>query len=288
MAQQIIYPLSTQPTIRVPPIKTQGIKTKLVQFIRDTINTNGVTRWVEPFLGSGVVAFNIKPKKALMGESNPYIINFYKAIQDGVISAKMVREYLSKEGNLLEVCGEKHYYSIRERFNRTHNPLDFLFLNRAGFNGLIRFNSKGGYNVPFCRKPKRFSKSYITKITNQVAWIESILCGNMKWKLLSSDWRDVVRQTNKGDFIYLDPPYSGRDTNYYSAWGNDDLKDLARFLSSTECRFGLSLWYENRYRKNEDVDHLFGGFHIHKHEHFYHVGATENLRNSITEVLITN
>ena len=289
MAQQIIHTLPIHSTIRVPPIKTQGIKTKLVTFIRDTIKTDGMTwRWVEPFLGSGVVAFNMCPERALMGESNPHIINFYKGIQDGTISARTVREYLSKEGALLETHGEKHYYNIRDRFNSSHHPLDFLFLNRAGFNGLIRFNSKGGYNVPFCRKPKRFSKSYITKITNQVAWVESLLHGNKKWDLITSDWRDVVRQTDEHDFMYLDPPYSGRDTNYYSMWGHEDLRDLAKFLSSAKCGFGLSLWYENRYRKNEDVDCLFGRFTIHKHEHFYHVGATESLRNSITEVLITN
>ena len=288
MAQETVQFDRVQATVRVPPIKTQGIKTKLVPFIRSAIKVNHAGRWLEPFLGSGVVMFNMRPERALVGESNPHIINFYKGIQDGNITAGAVREYLVQEGELLSRYGGDHYYEIRARFNSSHDPLDFLFLNRAGFNGLIRFNSKGGYNVPFCRKPERFSKSYVTKITNQVAWVESLLHDNWNWELVAADWRDVVRHANEDDFLYLDPPYSGRNTNYYGVWEYTDLLDLAKFLKGTQCRFGLSIWYENRYRKNEDVDDLFGGFTIQKHEHFYHVGATENLRNSIIEALITN
>ena len=88
-----------------------------------------------------------------------------------------------------------------------------------------------------------------------------------------------MRQTDGGDFLYMDPPYSGRNANYYGAWSDDDLRDLLGYLSSTKCKFAPSLWYENQYRKNDDVDSLFGDFTIHKHEHFYHVGATEGLRS---------
>ena len=144
------------------------------------IETDGAVRWVEPFLGSGVVAFNMRPKTALVGDSNPHIIAFYKGVQDGSITPGGVMEFLAKEGELLSKRGEDHYYEVRDRFNSSHGPLDFLFLNRAGFNGLVRFNSNGGYNVPFCRKPRRFSKSYVTKITNQVAWVESFLRWNWK------------------------------------------------------------------------------------------------------------
>ena len=280
--------LNVRAKVRVPPIKTQGIKTKLVPFIRKTKRLRTADRWIEPFLGSGVVMFNLAPRRALAGESNPHIVNFYKGIQNGDITAKSVRDFLSKEGRRLYDTGGDHYYEVRDRFNANGDPLDFLFLNRSGFNGLIRFNSKGGYNVPFCRKPQRFSKAYVTRITNQVAWVASALRHNSDWNIQAADWRDTLKQASSGDFLYLDPPYSGRHAGYYNVWGEDDLRDLADLLADTECRFGLSLWYENHYRKNEDVDSLFGGFTVAKYEHFYHVGSTENLRNSITEALITN
>lgn len=273
--------------IMIPPIKTQGIKTKLVRFIRDTLNMSGKERLIEPFLGSGVVAFNLAPKLVLAGDNNPHVVNFYNAIQDGSITACVVREFLTKEGGRLAV-DEGHYYEIRDRFNSSADPLDFLFLNRSGFNGLIRFNSKGKYNVPFCRKPGRFSKTYITKITNQVAWVESVFGNNPEWIIQTADWHDTVQEARDGDVLYLDPPYSGRYANYCTMWARSDLEDLATFLTETDCKFGLSLWYENRYRHNDDVDVLFGQFTVEKYEHFYHLGSTEDLRNSITEALITN
>lgn len=63
------------PTL-VPPIKCQGIKTKLVPFIQDTLDWDGNGTWYEPFLGSGVVLFNIQPERAIVSDRNEYIIHF--------------------------------------------------------------------------------------------------------------------------------------------------------------------------------------------------------------------
>ncbi|PSJ80557.1 DNA adenine methylase [Neisseria iguanae] len=66
-------------------------------------------------------------------------------------------EYLSREGGLFLGKGEAHYYTIWKRFNQDAEPLDFLFFNRAGFNGMIRFNKKGEFSIPFCCKLNRFA-----------------------------------------------------------------------------------------------------------------------------------
>lgn len=55
--------------IIVPPIKSQGIKTKLVPWIKECASHVSYDRWVEPFMGTGVVAFNIQPKSALLCDS---------------------------------------------------------------------------------------------------------------------------------------------------------------------------------------------------------------------------
>ena len=278
--------LNEKTLIKVPPIKTQGIKTKLVRFIAESIRWDGNGKWIEPFFGSGVVLFNISPKKALATESNIHIVNLYKSIQSNEITAQIVRSFLEQEGKKLEKHGESYYYEVRDRFNECSDSLDFLFLNRACFNGLMRFNSKGRYNVPFCRKPERFSKSYITKITNQVAWLGSLLANKKSWRFEVMDWRESVKKAEKNDFLYLDPPYYGRNTNYYDVWSEVDLYDLAGFLKQTKCKFALSLWLENKYRKNDDIEKYFSEFKIKTYEHFYHLGSTESLRNSMTEALI--
>ncbi len=270
--------------IIVPPIKSQGIKTKLVPFIVSNIAWDGVGRWIEPFLGSGVVLFNVQPHRAIAADINPYIIAFYQALYNQEFSAEDVRVFLTKEGKKLLESGGSYYYEVRERFNSEHNLLDFLFLNRAGFNGLIRFNRKGEFNVPFCRKPERFRQSYITKIANQVARVQQVMQGK-DWQFLVADWRDVINFVESDDFLYLDPPYIGRHTDYFSQWNEDDAKELASRVQSLPCGYALSMWKENKYRVNEHLS-LWNNVVERTFLHYYYVGSTEDLRNTMVEALL--
>ena len=162
----------------VPPIKIQGIKTKLVPLIRQNVILNDNSVWIEPFMGSGVVGFNIAPRKAVFADTNPHIIAFYNQIKQGIITPCSVRAFLEREGKLLEQGDGEYYYAVRERFNREHDPLDFLFLNRACFNGMIRFNKDYAFNVPYGHKPQRFAKAYVTKVVNQVANVAELMKRN--------------------------------------------------------------------------------------------------------------
>ena len=126
--------------IFVPPLKIQGIKTKLVPLIRENVILDKETIWYEPFMGSGVVGFNVEPERAVFADVNPHIINFYNRIKDGSITSGKVRAFLEAEGKKLENGDADYYYEVRDRFNQHHEPLDFLFLNRACFNGMMRFN----------------------------------------------------------------------------------------------------------------------------------------------------
>ena len=130
--------------VNVPPIKSQGIKTKLVPWINTIVPHEFEGLWIEPFMGTGVVAFNLAPKKALLCDTNPHLVNFYLSLADGLTTPGIVRKFLNNEGAKLLEKGESHYYKVRDRFNKEHRPLDFLFLNRAGFNGMIRFNGERG------------------------------------------------------------------------------------------------------------------------------------------------
>ena len=278
--------MSTYRTI-VPPIKCQGIKTKLVPWIQAVVPLDFRGRWVEPFMGSGVVAFNIRPKRAILADTNPHLINFYRAIAEKKITSGSARRFLEREGaELLRSDGE-HYYLVRERFNRLHDPIDFLFLNRACFNGLIRFNQKGKFNVPFCRKPGRFAQAYITKIANQIQMVSDIL-GAGNYEFLCQDFSDTIEATEYGDLIYCDPPYIGRHADYFSGWDEVRETELARLLSSTLCRFILSTWHSNDYRENTFLQRLWSDFNLLTRKHFYHVGAKEINRNPMLEALITN
>ena len=155
---------------KAPPIKTQGIKTKLAPFIASRVEWDRRGRWVEPFLGSGAVLLNVRPPRALAADSCAPIINFYRALQSGQITAARVETFLQREGERLRTEGASRYYAIRERFNDTGNPLDFLFVSRACFNGLMRFNRKRAVQHAVLQKAGAVSPAYITKICNQVQW----------------------------------------------------------------------------------------------------------------------
>jgi DNA adenine methylase len=272
---------------QVPPIKSQGIKTKLTPWIQDVVPDNFKGRWVEPFMGTGVVAFNVAPENALLCDSNPHLINFYNEIKSGKITATIVRNFLEKEGSELLLKEDAHYYKIRERFNNEHSPLDFLFLNRAGFNGMIRFNSKGGFNIPFCKKPNRFAKAYVTKIVNQVEAVSTII-KNKDITFKCQSFEQTISEASSDCLIYCDPPYIGRHTDYFNGWDEDQENKLYAALEDSPAKFILSTWSHNDFRENEFIELLWSKYNILTREHFYHVGGKESNRNPMIEAIITN
>ena len=276
------------PTI-VPPIKCQGIKTKLIPAIRAIVGSQLEGRWIEPFCGSGVVAFNLQPQEAILSDTNRHIIHFYQSIQTGLITPEIVQQYLEIESQKLFLNGESYYYEVRQRFNTDPNPLDFLFLNRSCFNGLIRFNRQGLFNVPFCRKPQRFAKPYISKIVNQVRRVQEVVA-TRKWVFQVAEFRSVLAQAQRFDLVYADPPYMGRHVDYFNTWTERDEQELVTSLKQLPCDFILSTWLKNRFRDNRSLQQNWQNpnFQITPVQHFYHVGASEDLRHSMTEALVTN
>jgi len=273
----------------VPPIKCQGIKTKLVAEIANMAGELSEGRWIEPFCGSSVVALNLQPKRALLCDSNIHIIQFYKDIQSGRLTSLGVREFLSEQGAKLLSIGEAYFYEVRERFNNSPNSLDFLFLNRSCFNGVMRFNRSGRFNVPFCRKPERFAPAYITKIVNQVQTISRVVSVS-DWEFRVADFRESIATAEADDVVYADPPYAGRHTDYFNGWSEQDEVDLADLLANLPCKFILSTWHSNEFRTNLQVEKNWASdhFHIFTKAHYYHVGAAEELRHPMLEALITN
>ncbi len=276
--------------IIVPPIKSQGIKTQLVPWIKSLVkNAQAKGRWIEPFLGTGVVAFNSGFKRAFLNDSNPHIINFYKGIQEGTITPSKVRRYLEEADDKLSHSDEEGYVyfrSVRERFNKEFSPLDFLFLSRTGFNGMMRFGKKGNWNIPFCKKPNRFAKSYTTKIVNQVANVKSTITSD--WIFTSTNFSNIIPLAEKDDIVYCDPPYYGRYVDYYNGWTEQDEALLFNLLKESPAKFILSTWHHNDHRENEMVKKYWNQFNVVTRDHFYHSGGKLENRRTIVEALIFN
>ena len=160
--------------IFVPPIKLQGIKTKLVPLIRQNIPPLKNTLWLELFMGSGVAGFNIRHSRAVFADINPHII-----------TSDIVKGFLYDYGRKLEADGGKFYYAVRESFNKSHDPL----------------NRDHQFNVPYGHKPGRFTRAYITKIANQVRYIESCLMV-YDWKFICQPFEAAIAMSDAGSFIF--------------------------------------------------------------------------------------
>ena len=273
--------------VLIPPIKSQGIKTKLLAWIASAVPKGFNGLWLEPFMGTGVVGFNLAPKHAIMCDSNPHLIQFYKEIKKKKITPDRVRKFLEKEGSLLRERGEKHYYDVRTRFNQRHGSLDFLFVNRAAFNGMIRFNKKGEMNIPFCRKPNRYAKAYVTKIVNQVAAASKII-EDKNFVFKCQSFEKTLALADDQSIVYCDPPYIGRHVDYYNGWTEENERKLFELLSTTKSSFLLSTWHHNDFRSNTYIDEFWGDFCVQQRPHFYHVGGRQENRNPMVEALVSN
>ena len=134
--------------------------------------------------------------------------------------------------------------------------------------------------MPFGHKPERFSKAYITKIVNQVDWVCK-LTSLSEWAFLHQDFRPTLSGATETDFIYCDPPYAGRHTDYFNSWNRTDEKSLYQCLKASKARFILSTWHSNEHRENQAILTLWSEFNVITREHFYHVGANESNRKPI-------
>ena len=273
----------------IPPIKCQGKKTKLVSHIKELYSKLKLDNSVyyEPFMGSGIVGFNIEPERAIFSDNNPYIIKFYNSIKSNEIDLDTIRIFLEEEGKKLLESGKDYYNLVRDRFNKDGNILDFLFLNRCCFNGLMRFNRNGKFNVPYCKKDDKLSSDYIDKIIDQVKKVKELLDRHPDWQFICSDWKDIVKDAREEDIIYCDPPYLGLFSTYYTEYDINNEKELQDFLNNIcNSKWIYSSWKENKDKINEFILDLIGKYDSIDIEHRYQIGSKNEYRNKVVEILI--
>ena len=274
----------------IPPIKIQGKKTKIVPKIMEIadgiLNDHPeIDTWVEPFLGSGVVAFNCpgKIKKVIVNDINPHIIKFYKSVADGIITPDKIREVFDIHNQNLLKDGYDYYNQIKDRFNQSFDTMDFLFLTRTGFNGVMRFNNSGKWNVPFCKLNNRLSKNVIEDLASSVDEL-SRLFKSMQFIFYNKSFEEVIESAPKNSIFYCDPPYYGLQVQYFKGWGKEDEIRLNEMLKDKV--FIYSTWLEDGIRENMMIKEYCGEYEIEGKKHKYNVAEKAEKRNQVTEGLI--
>jgi DNA adenine methylase len=238
------------------------------------------------------LGFNSGFRKVLSNDINPHLGQLHRDIQKGRVTRAIADKYFDKEGQkLAKSVDGKHYYSIRQRFNdddSKQKSLDFLFLTRCCFNGLLRFNKSGGFNTPWNKKSERFTdKRYKTLVLNQLQRVETIIHDN-QYKFSTKDFRKIIPLATENDLLYLDPPYYGRHADYYTQWTEEDESDLFDLLSKTDAKFILSTWHHNEFRTNPMIEKYWERFHMDLKDHHFQLGGKRENRRPMVEALITN
>ena len=182
-----------------PPLKWAGGKRWLVPRLREIWADHNQRRLVEPLSGGLAVALGLLPERALLNDISPHNMNFYAWLKEGLSLG-------------IEMCNrEDLYYSHRSRFNelialgqeRSAEAAQlFFYLNRTGYNGLVRFNRRGEFNVPF---GKHTNIDYVRDFTSYKKAFEN-------WEFRCGDFEALPLEP--GDFIYADPPYDVVFTKY--------------------------------------------------------------------------
>jgi DNA adenine methylase len=181
-----------------PFLKWAGAKTRLIAAIRPTAPV-GVRRLIEPFAGSGAVALNLGFEQILLADANRDLIDVYRELRRG--GEKFIARcaaLFTPKSNAPEV-----YYARRLEFNTTRDRRRkaalFVYLNRHGYNGLCRYNSRGGFNVPF----GRYVAPYFPR--EEMRAFRELL---KRCDLRCADFRAILAEAGAGDFVYCDPPYA--------------------------------------------------------------------------------
>jgi DNA adenine methylase len=182
-----------------PPLKWAGGKRWQVPHLQPLWQRHSRRRLVEPFCGGLAVALGLQPGRALLNDANPHLINFYGWLKRGL------------RVSIETVNNEAVFYRHRERFNELlrsgradteEAAALFYYLNRTGYNGLCRFNSRGEFNVPFGQY------KVITYATGFGRFREALA----QWEFTTGDFSDIA--VDRDDFVYADPPYDVEFTAY--------------------------------------------------------------------------
>jgi DNA adenine methylase len=176
-----------------PFLKWAGGKTQLISELSKYIPSD-YNRYIEPFVGGGAFFFFLNPKESIIADSNEELITTYKVVRDNVEQLISVLE--SYKNN------ELTFYKIRSLDPHSLPDIDraarLIFLNKTCFNGLYRVNKQGSYNVPYGKRDCEFLNKEVLRDASEFLQKTRILCG---------DYLKTLALAEKGDFIFLDPPY---------------------------------------------------------------------------------
>lgn len=154
-------------------------------------------RYIEPFLGGGAIFFHLAPPRAILSDINAELIHLYTVLRDSPQElVELMQDHHRKHSS-------SYYYDMRSRIPEggLERAARTMYLNRTCWNGLYRVNLKGTFNVPIGTKSTViFENEDFFEISRRLKLAELVCC----------DFDMTIAKATKGDFLFVDPPYTVR------------------------------------------------------------------------------
>ena len=265
-----------------PFLKWAGGKSRIAKNITSYF-PKFFNKYYEPFLGSGAVYFEVAPQTGVLNDLNINLIDAYENIKNHPKKIIQEMDNIQDKYNSLRTIEEKEelYYSLRNEYNSIKKSIRksalLVFLNKAGWNGMYRENSKGDFNIPFGKRNdlRIYDKKNILNVSKNIK----------KIKFTAGDYKNAVTEASAGDLIYFDPPYFETFSDYqkqgFSEEDQSELHDLALDLIKRGCYVAIS---NSNCTKTRELYKDFK--HIIEIPITRTIGSKLSSRGSITEVLI--
>ena len=280
-----------------PMIKYRGGKSKEISHFISNMPEN-YNRYIEPFFGGGALYFYLEPQNAIINDVNTKLYSFYKQMQEEYPSARkqldelqMVYEQNQKEYEELkkkhpeervENKNEALYYKIRDMFNHKIESeyleaVVYFFINKTAYSGMIRYNAKGEYNVPFGRY-KNLNTKLITDKHYELL---------KRTEIYNYDYSEIFNMAGNNDFIFLDPPYDcvfsdyGNEA-YRDGFGEDEHRRLANDFANLSCKSMLVIG------KTALTEELYGKYIVEEYDKSYAVNIRNRFKADAKHIIVTN
>lgn len=180
-----------------PVLKWAGGKRRLRFEIEGLMPVDYLDRaYHEPFFGGGAIFFHFEPSTGTVNDMNARLMRFYNVVKDS--PRELIEEVRKYE------YSKEQYYECRRMYNEDElSPIEeaaiLLYMNKTGYNGLYRVNSKGKYNVPF----GKFKNPTIVHEDRILAAAELF----SRVDIYSERFTYIKDVVEEGDIVYFDPPY---------------------------------------------------------------------------------
>lgn len=249
--------------------------------IKDLINyiPSSINDYHEPFLGGGSVFFHLQPRNhSYLSDRNEELINAFVQVRDNVEEVISILKFYSNT--------KADYYKIRSRVypDKISRAAQFIYLNRTSFNGIYRVNLKGIYNVPYGFKNYKNLFEY-DLIRNASLALKSTI-------LKACDFEENANMIKKGDFVFIDPPYTISHIKNGFIKYNEKLfswKDQERLSNFIKTIKSNGAFYFLTNAKHKSVKELYGDIDLPFAINRYSVVGGKNAkRGLIQEYIFTN